>query len=331
MRPSLYNYAPEARATLRLPERVVLNDVTLREGVQAAIHPFTATDKLKLALLLADIGLSQIQVGYPTRSEVDREVLALLKDERIDSQVEVMCTAAPDQWEEEVGQASRSGADLVNVIFPTSDPRLERMGWSRERMLRRVEDAVRLAKEAGVAVSFSPVDCTRTSLEVLKEVLAVATSAGADRFYLIDTSGVIYPLGMRHMVTEIKKVSTIPLAVHCHNDLGMALANSLIAVECGVEIVDVSVNGLGKRAGNAALDEVAVALWLLHDLDLGLRMDGMYSLSQTAAAMTGVEVKPSKPFAGRDAFDFEVDSQLQREKAHVSWGAIEPAQVGHPG
>jgi isopropylmalate/homocitrate/citramalate synthase len=196
-------------------------------------------------------------------------------------------------------------------------------------MLQRVEDAVRLAKGTGVSISFSPVDCTRTSLGSLKEILSVVTSAGADRFYIIDTAGVIYPLGMRHLATELRKAANIPLAVHCHNDLGLALANSLVAVECGVEVVDVCVNGLGKRAGNVALDDMVIALWLLHDFDLGVKMDRLYDLSQTVADLTGIPISESKPLTGRNAFDFEVDRQLRGEKAHVSWGAVEPHTVGH--
>jgi 2-isopropylmalate synthase len=196
-------------------------------------------------------------------------------------------------------------------------------------MLKRVEAAVGLAKTTGVAVSFSPVDCTRTRLNVLKDVLSIVASVGADRFYIIDTAGVIYPLGMRHLTTELKRISSIPLAVHCHNDLGVALANSLAAVECGVEVVDVCVNGLGKRAGNVATDEMAIALWLLYGFEGCVRLDDLYDLSQVVSGMTGVPVSESKPLTGANAFDFEVDKQLRSEKAHVSWGAIEPDVVGH--
>lgn len=326
---SPYNYLPEVRRNLALPQQVTLNDVTLREGLQASSRRFAAEDKLRLAQLLQEVGLSQIQVGYPARSLVDREVMARIRERDFQAQVEVICTVATEKWEEEIEQVTESGADLVNIVFPTSDIRLELLHITREEMLQRIEEAVRLAKVTDVSVSFSPVDCTRTNLESLKEILSVVTSAGADRFYIIDTAGVIYPVGMRYLVTELRKAATIPLAVHCHNDLGMALANSLVAVECGAEVVDVCVNGLGKRAGNVALDEMVVALWLLYNLDPGVKMDRLYDLSQTVAEMTGIPVSESKPLTGRNAFDFEVDKELQGEKAHVSWGAVEPYMVGH--
>lgn len=326
---SPYNYLPEVRRNLALPQQVTLNDVTLREGLQASSRRFTAEDKLRLAQLLQGAGLPQIQVGYPARSLVDREVMARIREGDFQAQVEVICTVATEKWEEEIEQVTESGADLVNIIFPTSDIRLELLHITRQEMLQRIEEAVRLAKLTDVSVSFSPVDCTRTNLESLKEILSVVTSAGADRFYIIDTAGVIYPAGMRYLVTELRKAATIPLAVHCHNDLGMALANSLVAVECGAEVVDVCVNGLGKRAGNVALDEMVVALWLLYNLDLGVKMDRLYDLSQTVAELTGIPVSESKPLTGRNAFDFEVDRELQGEKAHVSWGAVEPYVVGH--
>jgi isopropylmalate/homocitrate/citramalate synthase len=326
---SPYNYLSEARRDLALPQQVTLNDVTLREGLQASSRRFTAEDKLRLARLLQEVGLPQIQIGYPARSPVDWEVTARIKEEDFQACVEVICTVATEEWEKEVEQATRSGADFVNIIFPTSDLRLELLHISRKEMLQRIEEAVRLAKRTDVSVGFSPVDCTRTNLGSLKEILSVVTSAGADRFYIIDTAGVIYPLGMRYLATELRQAAAIPLAVHCHNDLGLALANSLVAVECGVEVVDVCVNGLGKRAGNVALDEMVMALWLLHNFDLGVKMDRLYDLSQAVAELTGIPVSESKPLTGRNAFDFEVDKQLRGEKAHVSWGAVEPHMVGH--
>jgi isopropylmalate/homocitrate/citramalate synthase len=308
---------------------VTLNDVTLREGLQASSRRFTAEDKLSLARLLQEVGLPQIQIGYPARSPVDREVMARIREGDFQIYIEASCSAVTEEWEKEVEQTAKSGADFINIIFPTSDPRLELLHISRKEMLQRIDEVVRLAKGTGASVTFSSVDSTRTHLGALKEILSVVTSAGANRFKIVDTAGVIYPLGMRYLVTELRQAATIPLAVHCHNDLGLALANSLVAVECGVEVVDVCVNGLGKRAGNVALDEMVMALWLLHNFGLSVKMDRLYDLSQAVAELTGIPVSESKPLMGRNAFDFEVDRELQGEKAHVSWGAVEPYIVGH--
>jgi methanogen homocitrate synthase len=202
---------------------------------------------------------------------------------------------------------------------------------SRDEVLERAESAVRLAKSYGCFVAFSPIDTTRTDLSFLKEVLAAVTEAGAERFYIIDTVGTVSPLGMRYLVTEVKKVSSIPLATHCHNDFGLALANGLAAVECGVEAVDVVVNGMGKRAGNLSLEEIALALTVFHGKELGIEMERLYELSQAVVEMTKVPVYDAKPIVGANAFDFEVDAQLRGSVGHVLHGSVDPAMVGHPG
>jgi isopropylmalate/homocitrate/citramalate synthase len=329
---SLYNYLPAVRESLALPEKVILNDVTLREGIQASKVPFDVKKKVALAQLLDEVGLSQIQVGYPARSDKDRVAIRAMKEAGVGCALEGICTVAGPQWQEEIQTTVDSGADIVNVALPTSDTRLQYvLKMSRGEVLKRAESAVRLAKGHGRFVAFSPIDTTRTDLSFLKEVLAAVTEAGAERFYIIDTVGTISPIGMRYLVTEIKKVSNIPLAIHCHNDFGLAVANGLVAVECGVEVVDVCVNGMGKRAGNLSLEEIALALTIFHDKELGIKLERLYELSRAVAKMTKVPVYDAKPIVGANAFDFEVDAQLRGAAGHVQHGSVDSAIVGHPG
>jgi isopropylmalate/homocitrate/citramalate synthase len=327
-----YNYFPEVRKDLALPERIILNDVTLREGIQASKVPFDVGKKVALAQLLDEVGLSQIQVGYPARSDVDRIAVRAMKEAGVSCALEGLCTVAGPQWREEIQATVDSGVDMVNIALPTSDIRLRQvLKMSRDDMLKRAASAVRLAKSYTDLVIFSPIDTTRTDLSLLKETLAAVTEAGADRYYIIDTVGTISPIGMRYLVTEIEKVSNIPLATHCHNDFGLAVANGLAAVECGVEVVDVCINGMGKRAGNLSLEEIALALTIFHGKDLGIKLERLYELSQTVVEMTGVPVYDAKPIVGANAFDFEVDVQLRGAAGHVLHGSIDPAMVGHPG
>jgi methanogen homocitrate synthase len=329
---SPYNYLLAAREGLALPEKVILNDVTLREGIQASRVPFDVGKKVALAQLLDEVGLSQIQVGYPARSDMDEVAIRAMKEAGVSCALEGICTVAGPQWREDIQTTSDSGADIVNVALPTSDARLRHvLKMSRDEVLKRAESAVSLAKSYGRFIAFSPIDTTRTDLSFLKEVLAVVTEAGAERFYIIDTVGTISPLGMRYLVTEIKKVSSIPLATHCHDDFGLAAANGLVAVECGVEVVDVCVNGMGKRAGNLSLEEIALALTIFHDKELGIKMERLYELSRAVVEMTKVPVHDAKPVVGANAFDFEVDAQLRGAAGHVQHGSVDPAMVGHPG
>jgi isopropylmalate/homocitrate/citramalate synthase len=329
---SLYNYLPAARENLALPEKVILNDVTLREGIQASKLPFDVGKKVALARLLDEVGLSQIQVGYPARSDMDKEAIRAMKEAGVNCALEGICTVAGPQWREEIETTGDSGADIINVALPTSDTRLRYvLKMSRDEVLKRAESAVRLVKGYGRFVVFSPIDTTRTDLSFLKEVLAAVTEAGADRFYIIDTVGTISPMSMRYLVTEIKKVSSIPLATHCHDDFGLAVANGLAAVECGAEVVDVGVNGMGKRAGNLSLEEIALALTIFHGKELGIKLERLYELSRAVAEMTKVPVYDAKPIVGANAFDFEVDAQLRGTAGHVLRGSVDPAVVGHPG
>jgi isopropylmalate/homocitrate/citramalate synthase len=327
-----YNYLLAARESLALPEKVILNDVTLREGIQVSKVPFDVEKRVALAQLLDEVGLSQIQVGYPARSDMDKATIRAMKEAGVSCALEGICTVAGPRWREEIQATVDSGTDIVNVALPTSDIRLRHvLKISRDDMLKRAESAVRLAKGYGGFVTFSPIDTTRTDLSLLKEVLAVVTGAGADRFYIVDTVGAISPLSMRYLVTEIKKVSSIPLATHCHDDFGLAVANGLAAVECGVEVVDVCVNGMGKRAGNLSLEEMALALTIFHGKELGIKLEMLYELSRAVAEMTKVPVYDAKPIVGANAFDFEVDAQLRGAAGHVLHGSVDPAMVGHPG
>lgn len=329
---SPYNSLPAARESLALPEKVILNDVTLREGIQASKVPFDVEKKVALAQLLDEIGLSQIQIGYPARSDMDRVAIRAMKEAGVSCALEGICTVAGPRWREEIQTTVDSGADIVNVALPTSDTRLRYvLKMSQSEVLKRAESAVRLAKGNGRVVAFSPIDTTRTDLSFLKEVLAAVTGAGAKRFYIIDTVGTISPLGMRHLVTEIKKASDIPLATHCHNDFGLAVANGLVAVECGVKVIDVVVNGMGKRAGNLSLEEMALALTIFHGQELAIKLYRLYELSRAVAEMTKVPVYDAKPVVGANAFDFEVDAQLRGAAGHVLHGSVDPAMVGHPG
>lgn len=329
---SPYNYLSAVREGLALPEKVMLNDVTLREGIQASKVPFDVGKKVALAQLLDEVGFSQIQIGYPARSDMDKVAIGAIKEAGVDCALEGICTVAGSQWQEEIQATVDSGVDIINVALPTSDARLRYvLKMSRDEVLERAESAVRLAKSYGRFVVFSPIDTTRTDLSFLKEVLAAVTEAGAGRFYIIDTVGTISPIGMRYLVTEIRKASSISLATHCHDDFGLAVANGLAAIECGAEVVDVCVNGMGKRAGNLSLEEIALALTIFHDKELGIKLERLYELSRAVAKMTKVPVYDAKPIVGANAFDFEVDAQLRGAVGHVQHGSVDPTIVGHPG
>ena len=310
---------------------VLLNDVTLREGVQVAHREIGPREKADIGLLLEQAGVQQLQVGYPGRSEVDRLAIRLLKEAGCRACLEGMCSLGGDGWAAEIAAAVAAGADRLILIFPTADYRLEDvLHITREECLERIRQGVGAAAELGAPVAFAPVEGSRTSQEFLCQVLTASTEAGADRFYLVDTVGVLYPSQTREMVAAMKAVSRIPLAIHAHNDFGAALANSLAAVEAGIDIVDVSVAGLGKRGGNAALEQMALALHQTSG-QAGIRLEALYGLTRQVTEILGVALPAAQPLVGASAFDFEVDRALRGTSAHRVVSGIPPSLVGHPG
>lgn len=325
-----YDYQAQARVDLCLPKRVVLNDVTLREGLQAAQRPTDSRAKLELGLLIDQAGLPQIQVGYLGRSESDRQTLVELRAGGVKAKLEGICSIAGPSWRDEVETACSVSPDWLNLVLPASDTRLAALNLGQKEILERAVKGISFARDRCAHICYSPVDATRTDLGFLRELVDATTQAGAERFYLIDTAGTISPVGMRYLAREMCHSSKTQLAVHCHDDLGLAVANGLAAVEQGVEVVDVCINGLGKRAGNLALEEIALALTFFHEFDLGLELDRLYGLSQFAAQVTGVPVPKNKALVGRDAFDIQVDAELRGSPGHIASHALQPRVVGHP-
>ncbi len=310
---------------------VLLNDVTLREGVQVARNQIGPREKADIGLLLEQAGLRQLQVGYPGRSEVDRQTIHLLKAAGCRACLEGMCSLGGDAWATEIATAAAAGADRLILIFPTADYRLKDvLHITQEACLERIRRGIDVAAKLRIPAAFAPVEGSRTSVAFMCQVLDASTEAGADRFYLVDTVGVLYPPQTREVVATLKGISRIPMAIHAHNDFGAAFANSLAAVEAGIDIVDVSVAGLGKRGGNAALEQMALAL---HQIGGGtdIRLEALYGLTHQVTEILGVPIPVAQPLVGANAFDFEVDSALRGTSAHRVVSGISPSLVGHPG
>jgi 2-isopropylmalate synthase len=201
---------------------------------------------------------------------------------------------------------------------------------SREQMLERVVEATKYTMNRGVIVTFALVDTTRTDLEFAKKVVTSVVEAGADRVAVADTVGAARPEAMRLLVAELVACAGVPVRVHCHNDYGLALANSLVAVEAGASIIDVAVNGLGERSGNAALDELVVALEILYDIRTGIRIDRLYELSHYVEKMTDVPLPFNKPLVGNNAFAHKLDMHAMRVIEYPPlYETINPSLVGN--
>jgi 2-isopropylmalate synthase len=313
---SLGRRVMDTHVDLSLPATVIINDATLREGEQAGEVRFTLEEKVDLARRLDEIGVGEIEIGWPNRSALDREALRLLRKGGLQARTGVLAVVARSDWRTEVDASIESGADIVSLIQGTSDIRMEVTKTSRAAVLDRAVEAVRYAVGRGSLVVYSPTDTTRTDIGFLRELIEAAAAEGAERIAISDTVGVANPGMMRDLIHKICQWVDLPVQVHCHNDFGLGLANTLASVEGGATIVDATVNGLGERSGNAALDEVAVALKQFYGIETGVQLGQMVALSRYVEEITGVPLPFNKPLVGDYAFAHKLDIHVRHVMDH---------------
>ncbi len=321
------DFISEAAREVKLPSGVRIFDTTLRDGDQTPGVSFTPDQKLLVARQLDRLGVDTIEAGTPVSSEGERKAVTAIAKEGLKS--EICALARP--VEEDVDAALACGVDCIHIFISTSDIHLKHMiKKTREQVLKQAVDFVEYAKEHGVKVEFSAMDATRTNLGFLKQIYRATVAAGADRINVPDTVGAITPRGMFYLISRLKPFIKVPISVHCHDDLGLAVANSLSAVEAGAEQVQVAVNGLGERAGNASLEEIVMALKALYGAKLRIRTRLLTETSELVERLTGIPVAPNKAIVGDNAF-----AHVSGIHAHGviefpgTYEPISPESVGH--
>ena len=323
------NRLKEVLSELNLPRSVAINDVTLREADQ--IVSFSMKEKIEIAHALDSLGISQIQVGIPGVSETDKKTVQMLIKDKLKAKLEVVSFIYLPDWKRDVDACIETGAHSINMFFPVSDDKLRAKGVTRQKAIDISIKAIEHAKTQGVHhVTYCPFPAVRMDGTVLKEIIDASARAGADMILLTDTYGTASPAAMRYFVKGLTKSSTVPMGIHCHNDLGLALANTLAAVEGGAELVDASVSGLGDRTGNCCLDEVIIALAAFYDFDLGVRTEKLYPLAKLVERISGIPMPFGKPLVGENCFvhrhDDDVKSSIEMPSSTVP---IEPKLVGN--
>lgn len=284
-----------------MSEYVRIFDTTLRDGEQAPGVSLTPEQKLELAIQLDRLRVDAIEAGFPIASEGERKAVKMIAEAGLKCEICALARAA----KEDIDAAMSCNPNSIHVFFSTSDVHLKILRVSREEVLERVSDAVSYVKDHGFICEFSPMDATRTELDFLKQVCKTVEEAGADRIDIPDTVGIMTPQSMYELISEIKKVVRIPISVHCHNDFGLAVANTLAGIEAGAAQAHVTVNGIGERAGNAALEEVVLALHLLYGKKTNIDTSKIYATSQMVKRLTGISLQPHKPVVGDNAFAHE--------------------------
>jgi isopropylmalate/homocitrate/citramalate synthase len=326
------NALPALRRARRPPPAVEINDVTLREGEQSEGVRFDLETKLALARALERSGVTQVQVGYPGRFAEDARAVGAVAQALTSARVEAVALAFVTDWEAEIDACLTSGAEVVNVVSRSSD-RLHRvLGTDRAAVSKRTGAAIGRVVDAGLEAAFTPSDSTRADPDFVAELWQVAAAAGAARVYVADSVGVATPELVRFLVARAAELTGLPVGVHCHSDFGLGVANSLAGVLAGADRVDVAVNGLGDRAGNAPFEEVVAALELLYEVPTGIALASLTELSRRFADAAGRVLAPNKPISGPAVFAHVLPthtSAMQADSRAIQ--PFEPAMVGNVG
>jgi homocitrate synthase NifV len=276
-------------------------DTTLRDGEQAPGVVFSPHEKKRIAVLLAETGVDEIEVGYPAISAAEREVIR----EIAAMQLPVRLTSWSRANMADIELAAACGTEAIHISFPASRLYLELMhkedGWIREQLHLLVSRA----RELFDFVSVGGQDASRADIALLQRFMLDAEAAGAERLRIADTVGISTPVSVMALGAALRRCSALPLEFHAHNDLGMATANAFTALNAGFDAVSVSVTGLGERAGNAALEELAMALALSGGFETRLNTEKLSRLCDAVAAASGRVIQDQKPVVGRSAFQHE--------------------------
>ena len=318
-------YNQLALGELAHADRVKIFDTTLRDGEQAPGIALSSDDKVRIALALDDLGVDIMEAGFAASSDTERQTLKRIMAERPRATV---CSLARSV-KSDVDAVIDTGADLIHTFIATSDLHMKyKLKMSPEDVKARAVDAIEYARAHGLQVQFSCEDATRTDLGFMKEMFKAAEEAGASSVNIPDTVGVIVPPGMKYIVGELHKELKVPIAVHCHNDMGLAVANTLAAVEAGAEICHVTMNGIGERTGNAALEEVAVNLFANYGVEtVDLRKIG--TTSALIERITGFPLSHNKPIIGRNAFAHESGIHVHGVMGNsLTYEPFKPEMVG---
>jgi len=283
--------------------RVRVFDTTLRDGDQMPGVELGLEDKIYIGHLLDDLGVDYIEAGFPASSEIDFRVVRILSETSRARIVGLARCVARD-----IDAVVEAGAHVVHVFIATSDIHLKyKLRMSREEVVERAVWAVEYARSRGVEVLFSAEDATRTEESFLLRVYRSVVGAGCRYINIPDTLGTATPWGMARLVRSVRDAVPpwVMIDVHCHNDFGMATANTLAGIYGGADGVQVTVNGFGERAGNAALEEVVAALHFLMGMETRVRLDKLTLVSRKVSEYFGVKLPPNKPIVGANAFAHE--------------------------
>ena len=316
---SALNREAGVRPQLSTSQQIRFYDTTLRDGEQTVGVVLDPRQKLELARQLDVLGISRIEAGFPRVSSEDGEAIQLILQANLKAEIWGFGRAT----RADVDELARLNLKFSVIEIPTSDIKLKAYGIAREEAVRRAAEAVAYAKKHGIYVAFFPVDSTRADLGFLKTIYRAAHEAGADEAVIVDTIGACGPEAIEFLVGEVREWlgEKIPVHFHGHNDFGLATACAVAAVRAGATWIQGTINGMGERAGNADLGEVALALQCLYGVPVAMDLTRIREVSRAVREAAGYQLEPWKPVVGANLFVRE--SGAVASQFHIP-EAIEP-------
>jgi isopropylmalate/homocitrate/citramalate synthase len=300
---SPYNFVPEVRARFELPKKVSIHDATLRDGEQTPGVVFSVADKIEIAAKLDEIGVDRIEAGMPAVSEQDFQAIKEISRMGLKARIYTFARA----MNTDIDKALECGCHGVIIEIPIGYPKLKyQFKWTWEDVLKKSVGVINYAKSRGLHVVYFPYDTTRAREDDLRNLLSrVVLDSNPDSVGVVDTMGCALPEAIKYMVRLVKSLTKLPVEVHTHNDFGMAVATELAGVEAGAECVHSCANGLGERTGNAALEELIVALHVLYGYDTQYNLGKLPELGELVSRISRFEIAANKPILGERNFTRE--------------------------
>ena len=323
----VHNYLVEAGLAGRVPKGIRIWEETLRDGEQTPGVAYTPEEKVQIARFLDEIRVPIMDVGIPVVSKEEARGVRAIANAGLDATV----MAAARTVRKDVDACIDCGVDEIALFTAGSDLHIRhKLGMTREQVKEVAVRETEYAVAHGVDVSFVTEDTFRADLDFVVDLYNACTNAGAHRAVVCDTVGVMTPPGIRWFFGQLKeRLVPTELSFHGHNDFGLAVANSLAAVEEGVQVPHTCVNGLGERSGNASFEELVLALEALYEYDTGIEVARLYELSQLVERLSGIPVGVAKPLVGHNAFAHESGIHAHGVIKHTAtYEPIQPERIG---
>ncbi len=313
-------------AVARPDKKIRIDDTTLRDGEQTAGVVFANEEKVRIARLLDEVGVHQIEVGIPAMLGDEKKTIKHIAGLGLSASILAWNRAVIDDIQHSID----CGVNAVAISMSASDIHIEhKLKKSRTWVLESIKTSVDFAKKHDLYVSVNAEDASRSNLEFLVRFARAARECGADRIRFCDTVGILDPFDTFNVISFLRKKVDMEIEMHTHNDFGMATANALAGIKAGATYVNTTVNGLGERAGNAALEEVAMALKYISKLDLGLHTERFRELSEYVASASARSIPVWKPIVGANVFAHESGIHADGViKNPLNYEAFTPEEVG---